>query len=59
VEAELKKSYPGSTIELKEGSGGIFEVKCDGALVFSKKNVEGQRFPHEGEVTRLIKERVK
>jgi selT/selW/selH-like putative selenoprotein len=58
VEAELKASYPGSQIELKVGGAGVFDVKCDGTLIYSKKNIEGQRFPHEGEVTRLIKEKV-
>ncbi len=59
MEAELKASYPDSKIRLKEGSAGIFDVKCDGTLVFSKKTVQGQRFPHEGEVTKLIKEKIK
>ena len=54
----MKASYPGSKIELKEGGAGVFDVKCDGTLIYSKKNIEGQRFPHEGEVTRLIKEKV-
>lgn len=57
MEAELKANYPDSKIELKEGGGGVFDVKCDGTLVFSKKNSEGQRFPYEGEVTKLIKEK--
>ena len=59
MEAELKASYPDSKIQLKEGSAGIFDVKCDGTLVYSKKAIQGQRFPHEGEVAKLIKEKIK
>jgi selT/selW/selH-like putative selenoprotein len=55
VEAELKENYPDSTVTLIKGSGGIFDVKCDGKLIFSKQNIEGQRFPNEGEITKLIK----
>ncbi len=55
MEAELKKNYPASSITLIKGSGGIFDVKCDGKLIFSKQKVEGQRFPNEGEITKLIK----
>lgn len=55
MEAELKADYPDSEITLVKGSGGIFDVKCDGALVYSKHNVAGQRFPNSGEVSSLIK----
>ena len=54
MEAELKANYPDSNIELIEGGGGIFDVKCNGKLIYSKQNIEGQRFPKEGEITRLI-----
>jgi selT/selW/selH-like putative selenoprotein len=33
---------------LTKGSGGVFEVVVDGALVFSKK--QEQRFPEPGEL---------
>jgi selT/selW/selH-like putative selenoprotein len=55
VEAEVKAIYPDSNVTLAKGSGGIFDVKCDGKLIFSKQNIEGNRFPTEGEITRLIK----
>jgi len=55
VEAELKANYPDSNVTLLKGSGGIFDVKCDGKLIYSKQNIEGNRFPNEGEITRLIK----
>jgi predicted Rdx family selenoprotein len=56
VEAEVKALYPDSNIKLIEGGGGIFDVKFNGKLIYSKQNIEGQRFPNEGEITRLIKQ---
>ena len=56
MEAELKTNYPDSNIHLIKGSGGIFDVRCNGKLIYSKLNIEGGRFPHEGEITRLIKQ---
>lgn len=55
MEAEVKADYPGSEITLVRGSGGVFDVKCDGTLIYSKQNVAGQRFPKSGEVSALIK----
>jgi selT/selW/selH-like putative selenoprotein len=55
VEKELKASYPDANVKLIKGSGGIFDVKCDNKLIYSKQQVEGQRFPKEGEITRQIK----
>jgi selT/selW/selH-like putative selenoprotein len=54
VEAEIRKDFPEAKIKLVEGGGGIFDVTCDGTLIFSKQKIEGQRFPEEGEVARLI-----
>jgi predicted Rdx family selenoprotein len=54
VEAELRTSYPDSSIQLIEGSGGIFDVKYNGRVIYSKQNTAGQRFPDNGEITRLI-----
>jgi selT/selW/selH-like putative selenoprotein len=56
VEEELKTNYPDSNIKLIEGGGGIFDVKCNGRLIYSKQNIEGKRFPNEGEISRLIKQ---
>lgn len=39
-------------VELIEGSNGIFDVKVDGKLVFSK--YETGRFPKPGEVAKLL-----
>ena len=39
--------------ELIEGSKGIFDIRVDGTLVFSK--YETKRFPDPGEVSRLLR----
>ena len=54
VEAEIKASYPDAIIKLIEGGGGIFDVKCNGKLIYSKQNMEGKRFPNAGEIASLI-----
>ncbi len=48
MEAELQTSRPGLAIELLKGDRGIFEVRADGRLVFSKK--DAGRFPNPGEI---------
>jgi predicted Rdx family selenoprotein len=47
VEEELKANYPDSNVKLIDGGGGIFDVKCNGKLIYSKQNIEGQRFPDD------------
>ena len=54
MEAELKANYPDSNVKLIEGSGGIFDVKCNGKLIYSMLNTKGQQFPNDGEISRLI-----
>jgi selT/selW/selH-like putative selenoprotein len=54
VEAEVKAKYPGSIVKLIKGGGGAFDVTCNGTLIYSKLHIEGQRFPNDGEITRLI-----
>jgi selT/selW/selH-like putative selenoprotein len=54
VETELRANYPDSNIKLIAGGGGIFDVKCNGKLIYSKQNIEGERFPNDGEISRLI-----
>jgi predicted Rdx family selenoprotein len=58
VEAELKALYPDSNVKLIEGGGGIFDVKCNGELVYSRQNIEGRRFPNVGEITKLIEQKM-
>jgi selenoprotein W-related protein len=45
-----------SGLELRSGSGGRLEITVDDDLVFSK--AELARFPEEGEVSRLVGERL-
>jgi selenoprotein W-related protein len=49
--AAIKKSY-GVEAKLIEGAGGIFDVKVDGKLIYSKHDT-GQ-FPEDSEVIRLL-----
>lgn len=37
---------------LKEGRGGVFEITCDGRLVYSKKT--SGRFPSDAELDALV-----
>ena len=53
VEQELKDNFENVTVEFIKGSGGIFDVKVDNKMIFSKD--ETDRFPEDGEITRLIK----
>jgi selenoprotein W-related protein len=52
--AELKQAFPDPEVRLIPSSGGVFEVKVDGELVFSKK--ASRRHAEPGEVVRLIRE---
>ena len=52
--SELKGSL-GVETKLIEGSRGIFDVKVDGKLVYSKN--ETHKFPDQGEVSGLIQGR--
>ena len=49
--AELKDAL-GLEVQLIEGSRGIFDVKVDGNLVYSK--YQTNKFPDPGEVTPLV-----
>jgi selenoprotein W-related protein len=42
-------------VELVEGGGGVFDVVCDGELVFSKH--EAGRFPADDEIVALLRAR--
>ena len=50
--AELQEGL-GEEAQLIEGGGGIFDVKVDGKLIYSKQQTG--RFPESGEVLKLIK----
>lgn len=55
MEAEIKAGFPNAEVELISGSGGIFDVSCDGKTIFSKLNNKEQRFPKDGEIVQVIK----
>ena len=46
----------GLEAELVRSSGGVFEIRLDGELLFSKKAL--RRFPERGEVEGLLAERL-
>ncbi|NUO78713.1 hypothetical protein HUU05_01450 [candidate division KSB1 bacterium] len=52
MKAELEQLHSGVEVILIEGSRGIFDVKKDGKLIFSK--YQANRFPHAGEISSLI-----
>lgn len=56
MEAEIRAQYPDSNVKLIEGGGGIFNVTCDGKLIYSKQKIAGQRFPNSGEIPGLIEQ---
>ena len=45
-----------SRVSLVPGSGGIFEVRLDGEVLFSRK--AAQRFPESKELKQLIRDRI-
>jgi len=53
VAAELKKEL-GIEAQLIGSKGGVFDVKVDGKVIYSKDIAD--RFPNPGEVTALIKQ---
>jgi len=55
VEAELNEALPDLEIEVIEGGGGIFDVIYEDKLIFSKKTMNDNRFPEDGEITQLVK----
>jgi selenoprotein W-related protein len=53
--AELKQAWPDTDVLLIPSSGGVFEVKVDGELLFSKRAL--RRHAEPGEVVQLIRAR--
>lgn len=49
--AEVKKTI-GIDAKLVKGGGGIFVVKANGKIVYTK--AQTHRFPEDGEITRLL-----
>ena len=50
--AEIEDKYPEADVGLIPGSGGVFEVKLDGHLIFSKRKLDRHADP--GEVIQLV-----
>ena len=44
----------GINSELIESGGGVFEIRANGHLIFSKKELE--RFPNSGEIVQFIED---
>ena len=44
----------GFSSELIESGGGVFEIRANGHLIFSKKKLN--RFPEEGEIVKFIED---
>ena len=53
--AEAIKNKLGVECELIKGGGGIFDVKADGDLIYSKQKTG--RFPEEAEVIQPLENR--
>lgn len=43
-------------VSLVPGSGGIFEVRLNGEIIFSRK--ESERFPEAKEIKQLVRDRI-
>lgn len=43
-------------VALVPGTGGVFEIRCEGDLIYSRK--EEGRFPEAKEVKQLVRDRV-
>jgi predicted Rdx family selenoprotein len=50
--ARIKKDL-GIDVELIAGKGGVFDVRADGKVIYSKNITD--RFPNPGEVTALLR----
>ena len=55
---ELLTTFEGDIerVSLVPGSGGIFEIRLNGELLFSRK--EQQRFPEAKEVKQLVRDKI-
>ena len=51
VSAEIE-DLTGHITTLNPGSGGVFDIRCDGEIIFSK--FETKRFPDAGEMAELL-----
>ena len=56
LEVELNDNFPQADISLISSGGGVFEISLNDNLIFSKKALN--RFPEDGEIKRLIMDRL-
>ena len=56
VEEEITSKFNDITVKLIAGRGGIFDIKLDDKLIFSKKDI--RRFPFMDEITKIIEKRI-
>ncbi|TBV81138.1 MAG: SelT/SelW/SelH family protein [Desulfobulbaceae bacterium] len=54
MEADIKKHFPAATVQLISGSGGIYDIKLDGQLIFSRH--KSGRFPTNQEILQFLQE---
>ncbi|EAJ0336016.1 TPA: Rdx family protein [Campylobacter lari] len=55
----MQNEFKDAQISTIEKGGGHFIVEVDGKIIYSKKdlfNCEVDRFPHEGEIAKLMKQ---
>lgn len=53
MEKELDAAFSDISVQLIAGHGGVFEVKLDDKLIYTKSDTG--RFPDTGEITGIIK----
>lgn len=55
---ELLTTFEGDLqrVSLMPGSGGIFEIRLNGELLFSRK--DAQRFPEAKEIKQLVRDKI-
>ncbi len=53
MEKELNAAFSDVRIEVIPGYGGVFEIKLDDKLIYTKSDTG--RFPDAGEITGIIK----
>lgn len=55
---ELLMTFEGDLqrVSLMPGSGGIFEIRLNGELLFSRK--DAQRFPEAKEIKQLVRDKI-
>jgi selenoprotein W-related protein len=56
VEKELGAAFSDISVELIPGHGGVFEVRLDDKLIYTKSDTG--RFPDAGEIIGIIKNSV-